>query len=127
MALFEQRISDEQVQVARRAIDAGEASLRAAAAAIPCAPSTLSERIKKLKAAEADALARAGIGVKAPRGSRRVRTDPDRPAGAGEGDAGPIEVLRGAMQATKSNGQPDWPTRLSAARALAALRPEELE
>jgi len=40
---------------------------------------------------------------------------------------GPIEALRGALQATRANGQPDWPTRVSAARALAALRPEELE
>lgn len=47
--------------------------------------------------------------------------------GALPGDVGPVEILRGAMLATKSNGQPDWPTRLSAARALAALRPEELE
>ena len=36
-------------------------------------------------------------------------------------------MLRDAMQATKANGQPDWPIRISAARALAALRPEEVE
>jgi hypothetical protein len=36
-------------------------------------------------------------------------------------------VLRGALQATKANGQPDLPTRVSAARALAALRPDEVE
>jgi hypothetical protein len=35
--------------------------------------------------------------------------------------------VRGALHAMKASGQPDWPTRLSAARALAALRPEELE
>jgi hypothetical protein len=39
----------------------------------------------------------------------------------------PVEVLRGALQATKANGQPDWQIRVSAARALAALRPEETE
>jgi hypothetical protein len=39
----------------------------------------------------------------------------------------PVEILRGALLATKASGQPDWPTRLSAARALAALRPEEVE
>jgi hypothetical protein len=27
----------------------------------------------------------------------------------------------------KASGQPDWPTRVSAARALAALHPEEVE
>jgi hypothetical protein len=43
------------------------------------------------------------------------------------GDVGPVEILRGALRATKANGQPDWPTRVSAARALAALRPNEVE
>jgi hypothetical protein len=33
----------------------------------------------------------------------------------------------GALFATKASGQPDWPTRVSAARALAALRPEDVE
>jgi hypothetical protein len=36
-------------------------------------------------------------------------------------------VLRDAMQATKSNGQPDWQVRISAARALATLPTEEAE
>jgi hypothetical protein len=44
--LFEQQFSDEQVADARRKIAAGT-SLRAAAAEIRCAPSTLSVRIKK--------------------------------------------------------------------------------
>jgi hypothetical protein len=44
---------------------------------------------------------------------------------AAEGD--PVEVLRGALQATKANGQPDWQIRVSAARTLAALPPEEPE
>jgi hypothetical protein len=46
---------------------------------------------------------------------------------AGAGELGPVEVLRGALAATRASGQPDWPTRLAAARALAALRPQELE
>jgi hypothetical protein len=108
MALFEQRISAEQVAAARAKIAAG-GSLRAAAAEVPCAPSTLSVRIKKAEAAEDRARILAGIGDPQP------------------GPAGPVEVLRGALQATKANGQPDWPTRVSAARALAALRPEEVE
>jgi hypothetical protein len=40
---------------------------------------------------------------------------------------GPIEALRGALQATRTSGQPDWPTRVTAARALAALRPDEVK
>src|SRR5439155_10778137 len=60
MARFEQRVTDEQVASARRKIAAG-ASLRSAAAEVPCAASTLSDRIKKAEAAEADALVRAGI------------------------------------------------------------------
>ena len=40
---------------------------------------------------------------------------------------GPVETLRGALGATRANGEPDWPTRVTAAKALAALRPEELE
>jgi hypothetical protein len=43
------------------------------------------------------------------------------------GDVGPAEILHGALRATKANGQPDWPTRVSAARALAALRPDGVE
>ena len=128
MALFEQRISEEDVTAARKIIVAG-ASLRSAAAAIPCAPSTLSTRIKKAEAAEADAHNRAGI-----RENRTAQSGLDQDLGAiaaGEGavpgDVGPVEVLRAALHATKASGQPDWPTRVSAARALAALRPEEVE
>jgi hypothetical protein len=124
---FEQRISDEQVQAARQQIDAG-ASLRAAAAAIPCAPSTLSVRIRKAEEAEAELLARAGIGGSTP---RRARAGADRRPAATAGEeaatVGPVAVLRGALQANRANGQPDWPTRVSAARALAALRPDEVE
>jgi hypothetical protein len=47
--------------------------------------------------------------------------------GALPGDVGPVEILRGALLATKASGQPDWPTRVSAARALATLRPEEVK
>jgi hypothetical protein len=61
MARFERRISEEQVQAARERIAAG-ATLRSAAAEIPCAPSTLSVRIKKAEAAEAAAGERAPIG-----------------------------------------------------------------
>jgi hypothetical protein len=43
------------------------------------------------------------------------------------GEVGPVEILRGGLLATRPSGQPDWPTRVSAARALAALRPEEVE
>ena len=128
--MFEQRISDEQVQAARRRIDSGEVSLRAAAGEIGCAPSTLSERIKQAKDAEAEALARAGVGDPKARPSRRPRANADLPASAAEVEEdqlGPIELLRAAMRARKTNGQPDWPTRMSAVRVLAALRPEELE
>lgn len=52
MGRFEQRISEDAVTAARTKIEAG-ATLRSAAAEIPCAPSTLSLRIKKAKAAEA--------------------------------------------------------------------------
>ena len=38
-----------------------------------------------------------------------------------------VEVLHGALQATKANGQPDWPIRVRAARLLATLPPEEVE
>jgi hypothetical protein len=48
-----------------------------------------------------------------------------RRQGAAGGD--PVEVLRGALHATKANGQPDWQIRVSAARMLAALPPEESE
>jgi len=43
------------------------------------------------------------------------------------GELGPVETLRGALQATKASGQPDWPTRVAAVKALAALRPDEVE
>jgi hypothetical protein len=131
MALFEEQFSDEQVAAARSKIAAGT-SLRAAAAEIGCAPSTLSVRIKKAEAAEADARVRLGIGDRQPPAPRHTRADFEPPAsGAREGTpaAGvdPLEVLRGALQATKANGQPDWQIRLSAARTLAALLPEESE
>ncbi len=42
-------------------------------------------------------------------------------------EVGPVETLRGALQATKASGQPDWPTRVAAVKTLAALRPDELE
>ncbi len=115
MALFEQRISDDEVAAARKKIAAG-ASLRSAAAKIPCAPSTLSLRIKKAAEAEADA-----------RDPARRRAAEDARGGAVRGEVGPVETLRGALHATKASGLPDWPTRVSAARALAALRPQELE
>jgi hypothetical protein len=124
MARFEQRISDEQVSMARRKIATG-ASLRSAAAEVPCAPSTLSDRIRKAEAQEADALARAGIAKK---GARRVRPRAQGLTEAVPDDAlGPVEVLRGALLAMRANGQPDWPTRVTAARALATLRPELVE
>jgi hypothetical protein len=125
MARFEQRITDEQVAAARREIAAG-ASLRFAAAEVPCAPSTLSDRIKKAEAVEADQLARAGIDKSG--GGRRVRRTGKAPEGAVSDDTpGPVEVLRGALLAIRANGQPDWPTRVTAARALATLRPELVE
>lgn len=61
MARFERRISEEEVHAAREKIAAG-ATLRSAAAEIPCAPSTLSVRIRKAEAAEASARDRAPIG-----------------------------------------------------------------
>ena len=113
MALFEQQYSDEQVADARRKIAAGK-SLRAAADEIGCAASTLSVRIKKAEAAESDA--RVGVGIRLPKREGSL---------AAEGD--PVEVLGGALQATKANGQPDWQIRLRAAQMLAALPPEEPE
>ena len=131
MALFEQRISEDDVTAARNKI-AGGASLRSAAAEIPCAPSTLSIRIKKAEQAEAAARERAGIRDNEQRRAQRAPEDPELRAiaareGAVPGDVGPVEILRGALLATKAGGQPDWPTRVSAARVLAALRPEEVE
>jgi hypothetical protein len=97
---------------ARKAIAAG-ASLRSVAAKIPCT-STLSVRLKKAMADKAD-------------GEVVVRTN-----GSGEHDAGhtaakPLEILRSALLATKTNGGPHWPTRRAAVRMLATLRPEEFE
>jgi len=40
---------------------------------------------------------------------------------------GPVEVLREALLATKANGVPDWAARISAARTLATLLPEEIK
>jgi hypothetical protein len=113
MARFEQRITESEVSAAREAIAAG-ASLRSVAAKIPCAPSTLSVRLKKAMADKADSKV-------------VVRTN-----GTGEHDAGhtaaePLEILRSAVLATKTNGEPHWPTRLAAVRMLATLRPEEFE
>jgi len=130
MARFEQRITEEEVTAARRKIAAGT-SLRSAAAEIPCAASTLSVRIKNAKAA-GDARGRAGVRNDEHRPGQHAPEQPDlRAAAAGEnalrGDVGPVEILRGALLATRANGQPDWPTRVSAARALAALRPDEVE
>ena len=65
MGLFEQRISAEQVAAGRAKI-AGGGSLRAAAAEIPCAPSTLSVRIKKAEAAEDEARRRTGLPAREP-------------------------------------------------------------
>jgi hypothetical protein len=60
-----------------------------------------------------------------------VRDPALRAISAGEtptrGEVGPVETLRGALQATKASGQPDWPTRVAAVKALAALRPDEVE
>jgi len=66
------------------------------------APSTLSVRIKQAEAAQAQPAVLAA-------------------------EAEPAEVLRGALNATKANGQPDWRIRLTAARALAALAPKHDE
>ncbi len=132
MGLFEQRVSEEQVRAARRRIESGELSLRAAAAEIGCAPSTLSVRIKRARLADDDVLARAGLGADGTRLSQRRAAKRDASGRAGEAAmaaAGPepIALLREAMEASKPNGLPDWPTRMSAMRLLAALRPEELE
>src|SRR6266446_2945485 len=118
MGLFEKQFSDGQVAAAREKIAAGTSSLRAAAAEIGCAPSTLSVRIKKAEAAEAEARARAGIRDREPAPPRRRRAESEPPAsGAPEGtlaaEGDPVEVLLGALQATKANGQPDWRIRLS--------------
>ncbi len=63
--------------------------------------------------------------------TRWLREPALRAISAGEtptgGEVGPVETLRGALQATKASGQPDWPTRVAAVKALAALRPDEVE
>jgi hypothetical protein len=63
--------------------------------------------------------------------TRWLRDPALRAISAGEtatrGELGPVETLRGALQATKASGQPDWPTRVAAVKALAALRPDEVE
>jgi hypothetical protein len=122
MPRFERRITDDQVAIARKKIAAG-ASLRSAAAEVPCAPSTLSDRITQAEAAEREAMEAAGIGQRGRPRSPRGREN----AEAGNGALGPVEVLRGALSATRPGGQPDWPTRVTAARALAQLRPELVE
>lgn len=117
---FEKRVTDEQIATARQRI-AEAATLRAAAAEIPCAPSTLSYRIKK--AGQAEGAAAGGDDDASPDAALSARGE-ER---SGADRVGPLEILRLALQATKANGQPDWSTRISAARALAALRPQELE
>jgi hypothetical protein len=115
MARFERRITEAEVSVARAEIAAG-ASLRTAAANIPCAPSTLSVRLKKATADGADL----------PNGvtdNRANGTAAEHIAGAIE----PLDILRSALLATKPSGQPHWQTRLAAVRMLATLRPEEFE
>jgi hypothetical protein len=78
--LFEQQFSGEQVAAARQAIADGS-SLRAAAAQIGCAPSTLSVLIKKAEAAEADARGRLGIRERQPPQAARRRTGMKGPTG----------------------------------------------
>ena len=94
-------------------------------------------RSKQLRAAElvATGLTYAEAGELVGRSERtltRWLRDPAlRAISAGEtptrGEVGPVETLRGALQATKASGQPDWPTRVAAVKALAALRPDEVE
>jgi hypothetical protein len=95
MSRFEKRIADEQIATARRKIADG-ATLRAAAAEIPCAPSTLSYRIRKTEQAETaarggrnDALSEAAV---SPAGGHDVGVD----------NVGPLEILREALHATKA-------------------------
>ena len=63
--------------------------------------------------------------------TRWLRDPSLRAISAGEtptrGEVGPVETLRGALQATKASGQPDWPTRVAAVKALAALRPDVVQ
>jgi hypothetical protein len=130
MARFQTRITESEVAVAREAIAAGS-SLRSVAAQIPCAPSTLSVRIRKAEAAEAEAgstIARVNNDGRADRpGTRHPGTSKLRAGENGErGAVEPLEILRDALQATR-NGQPHWPTRLAAVRMLATLRPQEFD
>jgi hypothetical protein len=94
-------------------------------------------RGKQLRAAElvATGLTYADAGEIVGRSERTITRwlrDPAlRAITAGEtptrGEVGPVETLRGALQATKASGQPDWPTRVAAVKTLAALRPDEVE
>ena len=117
MARFEQRISEDDVTAARKKIEAG-ASLSSAAAEIPCAPSTLSVRIRKAEAADADARGEAAIGENKHRAAHRDSKLPDaRLLAAGEGTlpgaVGPVEtMLKLVSDADASSEQP--PTSPSA-------------
>ncbi len=96
---------------------------------------TAALRTKQVRAARAvgTGLTYAEAGAIVGRSKRTVTRwlqDPDLRAiaereGALPGELGPREILSAALIATKASGQPDWPTRLSAARAIAALPPEE--
>lgn len=96
---------------------------------------TAALRSKQVRAARAvgTGLTYAEAGAIVGRSKRTVTRwlqDPDLRAiaereGAVPGELGPLEMLHAALVATKASGQPDWPTRLSAARAIAALPPEE--
>lgn len=96
---------------------------------------TAALRSKQVRAARAvgTGLTYAEAGAIVGRSKRTVTRwlqDPDLRAiadreGALPGELGPLEILSAALVATKASGQPDWPTRLSAARAIAALPPEE--
>jgi hypothetical protein len=121
MPRFEKRITDEEIAAAREQIAAGM-SLRDAATEIGCAPSTLSYRIRRAIQAEAAE----SMGNVAPTARPGVLA-PSAGSDAGTSQPGPLDVLREALQATKADGQPHWPTRISAARTIATLRPEELD
>jgi hypothetical protein len=128
MARFQKRITESEVAAAREAIAAGS-SLRSAAARIPCAPSTLSVRIRKAEAAEPEAC---GTSTSVNNDGHTDRSGTGQPATSGlreskeGGVVEPLEILREALKATR-NGQPHWPTRLAAVRMLATLRPEEFD
>jgi hypothetical protein len=122
MSRFEKRISDEQIAEARQKIAAGM-TLRAAAAEIPCAASTLSYRITRVEKQEEESAVAADRDDPLPLATQPIADGHHLPVA----QVGPLEVLREALQATKKDGQPDWSTRLAAARALGTLRPQELE